>query len=200
MKITFALFLLLVSSLRLDAQETEGNQHQIDAVKTIETKENIENWLAGYWSFIEMKSPNGQRIDTIYHGLNDELIEKVERRDYVFNKDKTYATNKTISSSETVNPDSTIGTWYYDSEVKELKLVYHEPITPKYPGLDEASLKQMKELGLLKPQTGFFLEIHAIDEQNLVLIEHQAHDNNEFIYNLLYYKKKARIQLINAIG
>ena len=139
-----------------------------------------------------MRSPDGEKIDTIYHKSGEQVFgtEVIERTDYVFNNDKTYANNSVLSSTDPVNPDSTQGTWYYDEENKELILKYHEPIEADLSGMDEAYVKQMRELGMFKPQTSTFLEIHSITLDELVIIEHRAHNENELIYNLLYYRKK----------
>jgi hypothetical protein len=186
------LLTILILIIGLTAYSQEGNLHLIDAVKTKETKENIEKWLIGYWSFREMKSPDGDKIDTLFHKAGDQIIgtEVIERTDYAFNENMTYANNPVLSSTDPVNRDSTQGTWYYDSQKKELILEYHNPIEPDLSGMPESYIKQMKELGMFKPQTSTFLEIHFISEDELVIIEHKAHDENELIYNLLYYIKK----------
>ena len=188
------LIITLILFTNLTTYSQEGNLHLIDAVKTKETKENIEKWLVGYWSFIEMRSPEGKRIDTIYHKAGDQVIgtEYIERTDYVFNKNKTYTNNMALSSTDIVDPDSTKGIWYYDEEKKELILKYHKPIEPDLSGMDEAYIKQMKELGMFKPQSFTFLEIHFISNDELVIVEHKAHNENELIYNLLYYRKNKK--------
>lgn len=188
------LIILLILTTTLTAYCQDGNLHLIDAVKTKETKENIEKWLVGYWSFIEMKSPEGEKIDTLFHKAGDQIIgtEVIERTDYAFNENMTYANNSVLSSTDPVNPDSTLGTWYYDRQKKELILEFHSPIEPDLNGIPESYIKQMKELGMFKPQTYTFLEIHSVSENELVIIEHRAHEENELIYNLLYYRKNKK--------
>lgn len=69
MKHSILVVFALIFALPLLGQEPEGNQHLIDAVKTKESKENIEKWIAGYWKFVEMRTPEGKKVDTLYLGL-----------------------------------------------------------------------------------------------------------------------------------
>lgn len=190
MKSATLLILALFQTLTLVGQLVEGNQHLIDAVKTKETKENIEKWLVGYWKFIELRTPEGNRVDTLYLGLDNAIFEVVSRTDYLFQANGTYAANNTLSDSKAVSPDSSNGTWYYDQAAKELKLVYHKPMFPEFLKSSDPAIEELKERGILKPQSGYFIEINKITKDELFLIEHEAHNNNELKYNLLYYKKQ----------
>ena len=137
-----------------------------------------------------MRTPEGEKVDTLYLGLDKEVFEIVHRTDYVFHENGTYAANNTLSDTNVISLDSSNGTWNYDTTPKELKLVYHKPMYPEFLKSSDPAIEELKKMGILKPQSGYFVEIHKITEDELFLIEHEAHDNNEFKYNLLVYRKR----------
>lgn len=186
------LLITLISFIGLKVKAQKENFKQVDEIKTTESKENIDHYLAGYWQFVEMKSPQGLTIDTLFHPSGDLNFgyEIITRTDYYFNADGTFASNDIISSTTPINVDSTIGTWLYSETEKELMLTYYEPkyILPE--GIDPAYAQTLKDQMAIKPIEGKFMEIHFISQNELIIIEHQAHSENELIYNLIYYRKR----------
>lgn len=184
------IFFTTILSFNLKSQQE--NFKLADEIKTKETKKNIDEYLVGYWQFREMKSPEGEKIDTLFHpsGELNYGYEIISRTDYYFDADGTYATNEITSSTTPINIDSTLGTWIYSEAERELKLTYDKPkyIIPE--GLDPSYVQTLKDQMVLRPIEGTFMEIHLISRNELVVIEHQAHNENELIYNLLYYRKK----------
>jgi len=168
------------------AQVGNGNIEMIEKIKTKKSKIEIEQLLIGHWEFIEMQTPEGKKIDTILHKIPNGTkgIEKVERTEYLFLEAMTYATNSGI------NKDTTNGTWIYRLLDKEVLLTFHEPILPVDKSMPEDYIKSLVEQGVIKPIEYAFFEIHKIDKNELWIIEHLPHSENELNYNILYYKKK----------
>ncbi len=186
------ILIILTTIISFNLKSQQGSFKLVDEIKTKETKKNIDEYLVGYWQFVEMKSPEGIKIDTLFHPSGDLNYgyEIITRTDYYFDADGTYATNEIISSTTPINIESISGTWIYSETESELKLTYNKPkyILPE--GLDPSYVQTLKDQMVLRPIEGAFMEIHLISQNELVIIEHQAHNENELIYNLIYYRKK----------
>tara|TARA_R110002049_G_scaffold2511_6_gene18405 strand:+ start:6734 stop:7291 length:558 start_codon:yes stop_codon:yes gene_type:complete len=185
MKVILTYFFVLFAACSF-AQVGNGNIEMIENIKTNKSKTEIEKLLIGHWEFIEMQTPEGKKIDTIFHKIPNGTTGKeiVERTNYFFLKTMSYATNSGIDN------DTTNGTWMYRLPDKDVVLTFHEPVLPVDESMPEDYIKSLVEQGVIKPIEYSFFEIHKIDKNELWIIEHLPHSENELKYNLLYYKKK----------
>jgi hypothetical protein len=95
----------------------------------------------------------------------------------------------TYSTQSGISKDTTDGTWMYKIPEKEVVLTFNEPVLPVDDSMPEAYIMSLVEQGVIKPIEFSFFEIHKIDDNELWIIEHLPHSENELKYNLLYYRK-----------
>lgn len=158
-----------------------------DSIKpllSIQNKKEVEKFLVGKWEFVNMKTPDGEIIDTLYGGsIRDNLFnipEAVNEPNFTFLKDGKYKRHDIDSNST--------GQWEYDEKEQILVLTLDEPYD-SYMHFDSATKAGFDLIKFKpKPVTEDYINIYKVNKKELILIT-VCQDCLYYNYAFIHYKK-----------
>ncbi len=181
--------LFFISAGELYSQNGKtNNDSDISKLKTTLSRSKLEKYLVGYWRFKYLKNSSGKIINKRNFNIDTlSVTEDIERPDFCFLDNKKYI----ILNKEKDTLDK--GIWFYDDKERLLNLKYDKPrYNVPIEKLSPKLIKKLKDEKRLIKTYGTFIEIHHITKSELIVIEHEPHNEYELKYNLRVYVKNSQ--------